>query len=684
MEDCILNEITANLNHNDELPRDYHLPKQMTATDELSELAFADGALDGIRIYHTDQPTDVLNHQELKLLDTLVAAIGENDVDLVSELYRKLMQNHSTLSLIDALEERFDTFTYEKNFNNIYQVGGTLIVTSDYHELVKLGMLLLERLSYPQDAKNVIRVLGLCNEFTLYAIYNMRHWEDGQQEIFNLAQKVHGWGRIHALNWLKHPTKPAVKDWILYHGLNNTIDPVYSSYNVFIKAECGERLAKKNLSDKEFAALSKVMTTLISGGPCLGINNIAEAYDVKTVLLDYLRHLQQHPLPKNALQIKEYLLILMDNSTLDLTTEINEAFKIAAQTPPVEQEVYNYCEVIPRDIKKTYHYIYQGDLLPSGTKVLVPFGYDNKLRIGTIKSSEFYTKDEAPYPVAKTKRIHKVLTEEEIAEEFPEPMESLSDYEKEKLLQLELYLNEKNYDALYKWVFKWLDKDELPLAISQKIVPVLETCFAATQDTATATLLGSLYYSGTYVEQDFQKAYKYYAIAADHSSIDAMRNLGYCYYYGRHTAVDYAQAGRYFTKGMLHQDIESFYKLGDMYAKGYFYVQDTDLAADFYKQAYNLLNQKLKNTDVDYLIDTKDDKLAYEKSILPDVLLRMGKCNLHGWGQEPNIDQAYQYFMKALPLFYSRRKSDPFVRGPIKDCQNLIKECELLLNQDLI
>ena len=89
--------------------------------------------------------------------------------------------------------------------------------------------------------------------------------------------------------------------------------------------------------------------------------------------------------------------------------------------------------------------------------------------------------------------------------------------------------------------------------------------------------LGKLYDTGKAVEQNHQKAYELYQIAADAGLISAIRCCGDGFYYGQHQDIDCKKAYQYFSLGaLLHDDANCLYKLGDMYLNGYGVAQNEE------------------------------------------------------------------------------------------------------------
>lgn len=98
--------------------------------------------------------------------------------------------------------------------------------------------------------------------------------------------------------------------------------------------------------------------------------------------------------------------------------------------------------------------------------------------------------------------------------------------------------------------------------------------------------LGAQYYNGNRgFEQSFEKAIRYYKMAADKGNRQAQENLGYCYYYGRDGKPDYEKAFHYFALGAFDGHPISLYKIGDMYLNG-LYVPKKERSLLYFQALY--------------------------------------------------------------------------------------------------
>ena len=65
--------------------------------------------------------------------------------------------------------------------------------------------------------------------------------------IWKLAKAVHGWGRIHAVNYLADLTiTPEIKDWMLREGFRNRVLNEYLAYSCATAGELKQALCRSD------------------------------------------------------------------------------------------------------------------------------------------------------------------------------------------------------------------------------------------------------------------------------------------------------------------------------------------------------------------------------------------------------------------------------------------------------
>ncbi len=246
----------------------------------------------------------------------------------------------------------------------------------------------------------------------------------------------------------------------------------------------------------------------------------------------------------------------------------------------------------------------------------------------------------------------KAILEEIDEEQYPESVSTIIINTDEE--------NEDVFDDSFTIASELMESDTakvMPKCIADYVVEVfLEEIENGNADAMND--LGALYYTGRCGEQDFEKAVKYYTMAAENGNMIAIQNLGYCYYYGRSVEVDYKKAYHYFIKGALNGDLISLYKIGDMYKNGYYVDKDEAQALSVYLRCYREMT----------------DEFAHSNGA--DICMRMGNAYYYGVGTEIDYSEALKYYQEAERYYYIKIKNGDYFAQ--KGLAGVIeKQCEI-------
>lgn len=312
------------------LPDAFTLPQE----DESGKIRFADGAMDGMLMYHAMGGS--LNEEGRAKMQELVQLISEaapklsEKVQEADAALESFVQEHRAISVIDKVQGYIRENSASLNAPNIYHFGLRQVLTSDKKECVKFGMELLELFTLKEErAKEAVRTLGLNDEFTLFSLFIMMQWENGNDEIFELAKKVNGWGRVHAVERLA-PETEEIKEWLLHEGIQNTILPEYSALVCYEKAEVEKRLLKSSAGDmtvKEFKSIGKILSAMLNEGPMVGISAVENRHDI---LMAYLGHAKVF-VENNTLELTDYEDILRIKNYADDDETADESLSRACE-----------------------------------------------------------------------------------------------------------------------------------------------------------------------------------------------------------------------------------------------------------------------------------------------------------------------------------------------------------------
>lgn len=246
----------------------------------------ADGAPDGILSYHTEitEPDD-------KTKDALLAVIKKastGNYEKANEMYLAL--DKPTLTLIDAIQDIIYDNQDSINENKIYGYALSLIVESSEIELVKLGLSILEiyDIDDDEDVKALVSVIGLSDEFSLFAVFNMRKWSDADESIFDLITSVSGWGRIHGIHFLSDAPSDEIRKWLLEEGWKNDVMTEYSSLDIFTKSGAIDLL--KSDEPIEPLMLRGIAETVkatqnAKSMPIIGLEHLGNFMEIKALFL---------------------------------------------------------------------------------------------------------------------------------------------------------------------------------------------------------------------------------------------------------------------------------------------------------------------------------------------------------------------------------------------------------------
>ena len=279
--------------------RDGALPEDFTLDDTASDspVSWAPGAKDGVFLYHMRSPEPDPAREE-KILEALTL-ISKGDTAYDEEIitiFEELDKQVSIVRLYDDIQRTIAHHIQDLDLGAILNYGDYLISYGMSFLAVKIGLTLLGGFKVP-FVKEVLLEFGAYDEFTYYAarVLSGSAWEDGNSDLFRLAKNVHGWGRIHAVEYLA-PETQEIKDWLLYEGAENTVMQQYSADACLQKAGVLERLDGP-VSQQEFGAISRLIGYCIEGGPCPGITNAGQ------LLPKYLKAAEDHQCDRNLIQI---------------------------------------------------------------------------------------------------------------------------------------------------------------------------------------------------------------------------------------------------------------------------------------------------------------------------------------------------------------------------------------------
>ena len=245
-------------------------------------IRFADGAADGIAIYHMMRPELPPDLDER--IARAIAQASVDDYEGANATLVELTDEHPAIVIIDEIQRYVLEHAAEIDAQALWAYATFLLFLSDEVELVKIGLSWLELFGETDEqVKQVVRTLGLSDEFTIFAAWCARGWADGNEELFRLARNAKGWGRVHVLEMLE-PESAEIRSWLLHEGVNNAVMPEYSALTCYVKAGVPE-LLEGVMSHEDFSAATAIVQATLSDAPVAGISSLG---DPRSELARYL------------------------------------------------------------------------------------------------------------------------------------------------------------------------------------------------------------------------------------------------------------------------------------------------------------------------------------------------------------------------------------------------------------
>ena len=264
-----------------------------------SSFKWAPGALDGLSMYHMRHSG--LDASQTKGMAKALKSAASGNYPETEALFYEWTKDNRAIGVIDELQKYVIDHSARLDANNVFHTALSLMLHSSHIECVKIGMELMELFQVRDEKiREIIRRLGLYDEFTIFSVWNMQEWDDGNTEIFELAKKVHSWGRIHAVERLE-PETDEIRHWLLTKGTKNFVVNAYSALTCWQKADAETILSGKPTAE-EFEGIITLIDGLLDEGPVPGISQLEDA---EKTLLRFLSIA-----PKYTLTAHDYDVIL--------------------------------------------------------------------------------------------------------------------------------------------------------------------------------------------------------------------------------------------------------------------------------------------------------------------------------------------------------------------------------------
>ena len=241
-----------------------------------NELTWSSGALDGVFGHHmaSAKPEEVSCRVQ-KMLNPLERLVRDATDTNLKSLYDAVVEE-SILPIADAFQSELSKIL-PSHKSKLAQIGRYFATEADRREATKFGILLLGVCGNRADAP-LLETLVLHDEFTLFAALALPHVTDDREgTLWNIAQRVRGWGRIQVVERPNETRKQEIQAWMLREGPRNE---VMDSYLAGICARTGNlhlALDRAEIDRPLLNGAAGIIRALIQGGPADSIDDYQHA-----------------------------------------------------------------------------------------------------------------------------------------------------------------------------------------------------------------------------------------------------------------------------------------------------------------------------------------------------------------------------------------------------------------------
>lgn len=261
------------------LPATYTLPDDDAVHPE-GGIRWAAGALDGVMGHHGGgaDEAQLRVRQLCKAIEDLLQTSSDENL---RRLY-DLTISAGVLGIVDDMVQTLVAQRDRLDAERFHALASYLARRGGHREAVKLGIALLGMLTTADDHAT-LTTLGTCDEFTLFvavALNNQAPNQDaGHRQLFDLAQRVHGWGRVQLVERLVETKDPEIRAWLLRDGFRNGVMYEYLACICARAGELAKALANPELDDALLLSAAELLSALVSGqgGPAEGLDDYEDA-----------------------------------------------------------------------------------------------------------------------------------------------------------------------------------------------------------------------------------------------------------------------------------------------------------------------------------------------------------------------------------------------------------------------
>jgi len=308
-DNSILNFLSGNIDSNGKLKDTTHdLPDEIKNEDKIR---YAPGLMDAVfGANDSDDSKKII----IELAKHLKKIANKGDETSQHEFHRLITENESAIGIIDEFLQTIIKDALPIH-SFLFAFAKDLATKTDKRNAVKFGIAILG-LCRNESILEDLKILGLHDEFTVYSVLAIMGLSKNPVPcLWDLAQKVDGWGKIQLVDRLaKMELDQQIQDWLILEGYKNNIMYEYLAFTCAVKGQLHEKLKRDQIDKTLFNASADIIEALIAGGPAEDITAYIYA---SSVIKNFVRHARQHTSDISDFnklnEIKDFLAELQNN-----------------------------------------------------------------------------------------------------------------------------------------------------------------------------------------------------------------------------------------------------------------------------------------------------------------------------------------------------------------------------------
>ncbi|MCW2749833.1 MAG: hypothetical protein JWR83_943, partial [Aeromicrobium sp.] len=245
-----------------------------------TSIGWSAGALDGIPIA---RESDVDNAETIA--DAISDLAAQSTEGRSRHLY-SLVAHAEVLHVVDDVLQRIIDRRLDPR--RVEAIGRWLATRSRDRSAVKVGIAMLGIAKSSET--DVLLTLGAHDEFTLFVAVALRNSGASERVLFELAKRVHGWGRVQSVERLAGSTDPEIRRWMLVEGYQNGVMYEYLAMTCATTGGLALALTEESIDDQLLAGAGDIVAALIAGGPGPSIGAYEDAHKA---VEGYLTHVSK-------------------------------------------------------------------------------------------------------------------------------------------------------------------------------------------------------------------------------------------------------------------------------------------------------------------------------------------------------------------------------------------------------